>query len=107
MAAAQRPDIIVTDISMPEMDGIEAAKIIRTSEDLSNSPKIPILALTAHAMPGDREKFINAGMDDYLTKPLKKQILLAKIQEMRELALTREQQFQSGRNGNGDQKRAN
>jgi signal transduction histidine kinase/DNA-binding response OmpR family regulator len=107
MAAAQRPDIIVTDISMPEMDGIEAAKIIRTSEDLSNSPKIPILALTAHAMPGDREKFINAGMDDYLTKPLKKQILLAKIQEMRELALTREQQFQSGRNGNGHQKRAN
>ena len=107
MAAAERPDIIVTDISMPEMDGMEAAKIIRASEDLEKDFEVPILALTAHAMPGDREKFLNAGMDDYLTKPLKKQMLLLKIQEMYELALTRKNQFQSSRNRDGDQKRAN
>jgi signal transduction histidine kinase/CheY-like chemotaxis protein len=107
MAAAQRPDIIVTDISMPEMEGIEATKLIRASEDLTLAPEIPILALTAHAMPGDREKFLSVGMDDYLTKPLKKQMLLLKIEEMHELALTRKDQFQSSRNGNGHQKRAN
>ena len=107
MATAQRPDIIVTDISMPEMDGIEATKIIRANEDLDNAPKIPILALTAHAMPGDREKFLSAGMDDYLTKPLKKQMLLSKIQEMNELILTRKEQFQSSRDTDSYQKRAN
>ena len=92
---------------MPEMDGIEATKIIRANEDLDKAPKIPILALTAHAMPGDSEKFLSAGMDDYLTKPLKKQILLSKIQEMNELILTRKEQFQSSRDTDRHQKRAN
>lgn len=94
MTAAERPDIIVTDISMPEMDGVEATKIIRAAEDLSVAPEIPILALTAHAMPGDREKFLSVGMDDYLTKPLKKDIVLAKLAEMANLLASRQQAFQ-------------
>ena len=94
MAASQRPDIIVTDIAMPEMDGIEATEIIRASEDLDKAPPIPILALTAHAMPGDREKFLSVGMDDYLTKPLKKDVVLAKLSEMADLMDQRQEAFQ-------------
>lgn len=107
MAASQRPDIIVTDISMPEMDGVEATQIIRASEDLDKAPALPILALTAHAMPGDREKMLAAGMDDYLTKPLKKAILVSKLDEMHDLILARQEQFQSSRNTNNYQQRAN
>jgi signal transduction histidine kinase/DNA-binding response OmpR family regulator len=107
MTATQRPDIIVTDISMPEMDGIEATKIIRAIEDLNMAPAIPILALTAHAMPGDREKLLSAGMDDYLTKPLKKQVLMSKLEELHDLFLTRKDQFQSSCDTNNHQQRAN
>jgi signal transduction histidine kinase/CheY-like chemotaxis protein len=95
MAAAQRPDIIVTDISMPEMDGVEATKLIRASENLDVAPEIPILALTAHAMPGDREKFLSVGMDDYLTKPLKKDMVLTKLAEMADLLASRQAEFQN------------
>ncbi len=96
MVSVQPPDIIVTDISMPIMDGIEATKIIRAAENLNMAPQIPILALTAHAMHGDREKFIRAGMDDYLTKPLKKDVVIAKIEEMAMLMATRKKSFELG-----------
>ncbi|MCD4658034.1 MAG: response regulator [Planctomycetes bacterium] len=70
------PDLILMDIQMPEMDGIEAMEIIRRNESFS---KIPIVALTALAMPGDRERCLLAGANDYLTKPVSLKILIKTI----------------------------
>ena len=75
----QRPDIILTDISMPKMDGKEATRKIRTIEEEQNHPRCPIVAITAHAMEGDAEDILSAGMDHYVTKPLKKAVLLEYI----------------------------
>jgi CheY-like chemotaxis protein len=63
---------------MPEMDGFEATRLIRTEEPLGR--RTPIVAMTAHAMVGDRERCLAAGMDDYLSKPLDKTALLAIIE---------------------------
>jgi signal transduction histidine kinase/ActR/RegA family two-component response regulator len=62
-------DLILMDNQMPEMDGIDAVKMIRRSEAASGRKRTPIIALTASAMTGDRERFLEAGMDDYLGKP--------------------------------------
>ena len=75
-------DLILMDISMPEMDGLEATARIRADEAARGLPPVPIVALTAHAMSGDSEKFLAAGMDHYLTKPIKKAVLKAKIAEI-------------------------
>lgn len=75
------PDLIMTDISMPEMDGLDAARAIRAEEAEQGLPRVHIIAMTAHALDGDRERIMAAGIDDYITKPLKKQIMLAKIAE--------------------------
>ena len=68
-------DLILMDCNMPVMDGYEACSFIRTSETRLGLHPTPIIALTAYAMPGDREKCLACGMTDYLTKPMTKQAL--------------------------------
>ncbi|MFO7727126.1 MAG: response regulator, partial [Desulfonatronovibrio sp.] len=63
-------DCILMDIQMPVMTGVEATKCIRSSSDLGYKKDIPIFAVTAHTLPGDRESFLQAGMNDYLSKPV-------------------------------------
>jgi len=67
---AQAVDLVIMDVQMPEMDGVEATRVIREAESAGGGHKIPIVALTAYALTGDREKFISQGMDDYLSKPV-------------------------------------
>jgi signal transduction histidine kinase/CheY-like chemotaxis protein len=74
-----RPDIVFMDISMPEMDGKEAARAIRALEGAGRH--VPIIALTAHAMEGDAESILAAGIDHYLTKPLRKAAIEAALTE--------------------------
>jgi CheY-like chemotaxis protein len=67
------PDLILLDISLPEMDGTEVLAWIRGQERLKN---LPVIALTAHAMAGDRDKYLAAGFNDYVTKPIVDEALL-------------------------------
>jgi CheY-like chemotaxis protein len=79
MAASDRPDLILMDMSLPVIDGWEATRRIKATPELR---KIPIIALTAHAMATDREKALEAGCDNYDTKPIELQRLLGKIETL-------------------------
>jgi CheY-like chemotaxis protein len=63
-------DCIFMDIQMPVMDGMEATRMIRTAPSMADFAAIPIIALTAHAMPNDKDNFLKAGMNDYVSKPV-------------------------------------
>lgn len=76
LLASKAYDLVLMDIQMPEMDGYQAIRAIRT--DLKSA--VPVIALTAHSMVAEREKCLSLGMNDYLSKPFKKEALLAKIE---------------------------
>ncbi len=78
LAESQQPNIILMDMNLPEMDGWEATRLIKANGALQN---IPIIALTAHAMQLDKQKSLEAGCDDYDTKPVDLARLLGKISE--------------------------
>ena len=81
MALSERPDMILMDLSLPVLDGWQATRQIKSTPDTRH---IPVIALTAHAMAGDREKALSAGCDDFDTKPVELPRLLAKIRELGE-----------------------
>jgi CheY-like chemotaxis protein len=79
MAAEQMPDLIIMDISLPKIDGLEAAALIRKNPQTQS---IPILAATARALPGDREKCLQGGCNDYIAKPFTHRELGAALKKL-------------------------
>jgi CheY-like chemotaxis protein len=79
MAQSEQPDLILMDVSLPVMDGWEATRLIKAE---AQTAAIPVIALTAHAMVEDRAKAMQAGCDDFDTKPVELPRLLAKIQAL-------------------------
>ena len=78
--AKQKPDLVLLDVSLPGMDGSEVLQRIRADAGLRD---LPVIALTAHAMAGDREKYLSGGFDDYVTKPIvDESLLLDAIQKL-------------------------
>lgn len=78
MAMAELPDLILMDINIPGLDGIEATRLIKEHDETAS---IPVIALTANAMRGDRERFIAAGCDNYLPKPISTTDLIGVIRD--------------------------
>jgi CheY-like chemotaxis protein/HPt (histidine-containing phosphotransfer) domain-containing protein len=81
LALQESFDVAIMDVQMPEMDGLEAAAAIRSNERVAGG-HLPIIAITAHAMPGDRDMCFAAGMDRYLSKPVRMGTLLGEIQHL-------------------------
>ena len=80
--AKERFDLVLMDVQMPVMDGVEATRAVRESTSGDIDPHIPVIAMTAYAMKGDREKFLEAGMDDYIAKPVESRELAAVIKRV-------------------------
>ncbi|MDX1812385.1 MAG: response regulator [Gammaproteobacteria bacterium] len=78
MVKSEKPDVVLMDMSLPEMDGWTATRTLKADDEVKH---IPVIALTAHAMSGDREKALEAGCDDYETKPIDFEHLLSKVQK--------------------------
>ncbi|MDA0702857.1 MAG: response regulator [Proteobacteria bacterium] len=76
--ATERYDIVLMDVSMPGMDGLQVTRLLR-AESTGPNASTRVIALTAHAMDGDRETCMAAGMDDYLTKPINREELMLKL----------------------------
>ncbi len=79
IAGSERPDLVLMDMSLPVMDGWAATRALKDDPDTAS---IPVIALTAHAMSGDRDKALEAGCDDYDTKPVDFERLLGKISDL-------------------------
>ena len=77
-----RYSLVLMDIQMPELDGVQAVQKIRSREVATLNPDIPIIALTAHAMKGDKEKYLSCGMNGYIAKPIDPVILAASLEEL-------------------------
>lgn len=73
----QKPDLILTDIQLPGLDGIGLTRILKTSDETKN---IPVVAITAHAMKGDEEKFLEAGCNGYIAKPISTRDFVSKVE---------------------------
>jgi len=83
-------DVALIDVQMPDMNGLEAARLIREKELETGKSRLPLVALTAHAMTGDRERCLAAGMDGYVSKPINPRQLFAVIREVTASALIEE-----------------
>jgi two-component system, cell cycle response regulator DivK len=78
-AVAERPDLVILDIQLPQMDGYEVAKALRAVQELGNTP---IVAVTSYAMPGDREKALAVGCNGYLEKPIEPLTFVEEVQRI-------------------------
>jgi len=85
MAVTERPDIILMDLQMPVMDGWEAARRLKSTPETSD---IPIIGLSAHALAGERDKALAAGCDEFDTKPVEFERLVATLRRIRAMKLT-------------------